>query len=46
MENLLPPMQQLSATPWKFPFAWNEIAQPNFFNGTGLPAEPFRTGDP
>jgi len=24
-------------------FAWNETAQPNFFNGAGLPAEPFRT---
>jgi sialate O-acetylesterase len=24
-------------------FAWDEAAQPNFFNGAGLPAEPFRT---
>lgn len=24
-------------------FAWNESAQPNFFNGAGLPAEPFAT---
>jgi sialate O-acetylesterase len=24
-------------------FAWAETAQPNFCNGTGLPAEPFRT---
>lgn len=24
-------------------FAWNETAQPNFFNGDGLPALPFRT---
>jgi sialate O-acetylesterase len=24
-------------------FAWNETAQPNFFNEAGLPAEPFRT---
>ena len=24
-------------------FAWNEIAQPNFVNSTGLPALPFRT---
>jgi sialate O-acetylesterase len=24
-------------------FAWAETAQPNFFNGAGLPAEPFRT---
>jgi len=27
-------------------FAWNEIAQPNFFNKAGLPAEPFRTDRP
>jgi sialate O-acetylesterase len=27
-------------------FAWTETAQPNFFNGAGLPAEPFRTDDP
>ena len=27
-------------------FAWTETAQPNFFNGAGLPAEPFRTNDP
>ena len=25
-------------------FAWAETAQPNFFNGAGLPAEPFQTG--
>jgi sialate O-acetylesterase len=24
-------------------FAWNEAAQPNFFNKEGLPAQPFRT---
>lgn len=24
-------------------FAWSDIAQPNFFNGAGLPASPFRT---
>lgn len=24
-------------------FAWNETAQPNFFNKEGLPAQPFRT---
>jgi sialate O-acetylesterase len=24
-------------------FAWSEIAQPNFYNAAGLPAEPFRT---
>jgi sialate O-acetylesterase len=24
-------------------FAWAETAQPNFFNGAGLPAQPFRT---
>lgn len=27
-------------------FAWAESAQPNFFNGAGLPAEPFRTDEP
>jgi sialate O-acetylesterase len=27
-------------------FAWDESAQPDFFNGAGLPAEPFRTDDP
>ncbi|MGF7231076.1 MAG: sialate O-acetylesterase, partial [Arachidicoccus sp.] len=27
-------------------FAWDETAQPNFFNGDGLPAVPFRTNDP
>lgn len=27
-------------------FAWNETAQPNFFNKAGLPAEPFRTDKP
>jgi sialate O-acetylesterase len=27
-------------------FAWNEAAQPNFFNKAGLPASPFRTDDP
>jgi sialate O-acetylesterase len=26
-------------------FAWDETAQPNFFNQAGLPAEPFRTTD-
>ena len=26
-------------------FAWDETAQPNFFNKAGLPAEPFRTDD-
>ncbi|MCW3092023.1 MAG: sialate O-acetylesterase [Ferruginibacter sp.] len=26
-------------------FAWNESAQPNFFNKDGLPAIPFRTND-
>jgi sialate O-acetylesterase len=26
-------------------FAWDETAQPNFFNGAGLPAEPFRTNE-
>jgi sialate O-acetylesterase len=27
-------------------FAWNEAAQPNFFNKDGLPAVPFRTDGP
>jgi sialate O-acetylesterase len=27
-------------------FAWDETAQPNFFNAAGLPAEPFRTENP
>jgi len=27
-------------------FAWDENAQPNFVNGAGLPAEPFRTDGP
>lgn len=27
-------------------FAWDETAQPNFFNGAGLPARPFRTDVP
>jgi sialate O-acetylesterase len=27
-------------------FAWEETAQPNFVNGAGLPAEPFRTDGP
>ena len=27
-------------------FAWDETAQPNFFNRAGLPCEPFRTDDP
>lgn len=26
-------------------FAWDETAQPNLFNGSGLPAEPFRSDD-
>ena len=26
-------------------FAWDETAQPNFFNGAGLPAEPFHTDE-
>jgi sialate O-acetylesterase len=26
-------------------FAWDETAQPNFFNKAGLPAEPFQTGE-
>ncbi len=27
-------------------FAWDETAQPNFYNTAGLPAEPFRTDEP
>ena len=34
------------AKPTTVRFAWTETAQPNFFNGAGLPAEPFRTDDP
>jgi sialate O-acetylesterase len=34
------------AKPVAVRFAWNETAQPNFFNQAGLPAEPFRTDDP
>jgi hypothetical protein len=26
-------------------FAWQAIAEPNFFNKAGLPASPFRTDD-
>ena len=26
-------------------FGWSEIAQPNFYNGAGLPAQPFRTDE-
>jgi len=26
-------------------FAWHGLAEPNFFNGAGLPASPFRTDD-
>jgi len=32
------------SSPTAIRFAWNEIAQPNFFNKAGLPAVPFRTG--
>ncbi len=31
------------AKPKSVRFAWSEIAQPNFYNAAGLPAEPFRT---
>jgi sialate O-acetylesterase len=31
------------AKPAAVRFAWSEIAQPNLFNGAGLPAVPFRT---
>jgi sialate O-acetylesterase len=27
-------------------FAWDEAAQPNFYNKVGLPAVPFRTDNP
>jgi sialate O-acetylesterase len=33
------------AKPAAVRFAWDETAQPNFFNTAGLPAEPFRTDD-
>ena len=33
-------------TPTAVRFAWDETAQPNFCNGVGLPAEPFRTDWP
>ncbi len=32
------------AVPANVRFAWDEAAQPNFFNKVGLPAVPFRTG--
>jgi sialate O-acetylesterase len=31
------------ARPVAVRFAWSEIAQPDLFNGAGLPAVPFRT---
>jgi len=34
------------ASPTKVRFAWNEAAQPNFYNQGGLPAIPFRTDNP
>ena len=33
------------ARPVAVRFAWSEVAQPNFFNGAGLPAVPFRTDE-
>ena len=33
------------AKPAAVRFAWNELAEPNLFNGTRLPASPFRTDD-
>jgi sialate O-acetylesterase len=33
-------------TPVVVRFAWHQLAQPNLMNGTGLPAEPFRTDIP
>ena len=34
------------ASPTAVRFAWNEAAQPNFYNKDGLPAMPFRTDNP
>jgi sialate O-acetylesterase len=34
------------AAPVTVRFAWDEAAQPNLFNGAGLPAVPFRTDSP
>ena len=34
------------ASPVAVRFAWNQLAQPNLFNGAGLPAEPFNTKTP
>ena len=34
------------AKPVAVRFAWDETAQPNFFNKAGLPAEPFQTDQP
>ncbi len=34
------------ASPTTVRFAWNEAAQPNFYNKEGLPAVPFRTDNP
>ena len=34
------------AEPRAVRFAWDEAAQPNLFNGAGLPANPFRTDAP
>ncbi|HEY9003479.1 MAG TPA: sialate O-acetylesterase [Mucilaginibacter sp.] len=34
------------ASPTTVRFAWNEAAQPNFYNKGGLPAVPFRTDNP
>jgi len=33
------------AAPVAVRFAWNELAEPNLFNGARLPASPFRTDD-
>ena len=33
------------AKPVAVRFAWNELAEPNLFNGARLPASPFRTDD-
>jgi sialate O-acetylesterase len=33
------------AKPVAVRFAWTDTAEPNLFNGAGLPASPFRTDD-
>lgn len=43
-ESVLVESDQVAA-PKAVRFAWDELAEPNFFNGAGLPASPFRTDD-